>query len=317
MKKTFLTMTTSKPNSDILVSVICLTYNHSSFIKQCLDGFVMQETNFNYEVIIHDDASTDDTQDIIKEYAQKYTDIFVPILQKENQYSKHVQIGSTFIYPICRGKYVAFCEGDDYWTDPLKLQRQVDFLESHPEYGLIHTQAKEYIQQEGRFGRIIGKNVSSFEELLRKDTICTLTVMVRRELVAKYYEDINPSQYNWKMGDYPIWLYCSTKMKMHFLPEVTSVYRVLQSSMSHSLDPRKTLEFSHSIKDVKMFFANKEALPIAYKNIIDGEMQTEEICILLSISPKVAYDRLKQSNNITIKQKIYLYLKILQKIILR
>ena len=85
MKKTFLTMTTSKPNSDILVSFICLTYNHSSFIKQCLDGFVMQETNFNYEVIIHDDASTDDTQDIIKEYAQKYTDIFVPILQKEYQ----------------------------------------------------------------------------------------------------------------------------------------------------------------------------------------------------------------------------------------
>lgn len=120
--------------NEIVVSVICLTYNHAPYIRQCLDGFVMQKTNFAFEVIVHDDASTDDTQSIIQEYADVYPKLFRPILQKENQYSKHMQIGKSYIFPCCRGKYIAYCEGDDYWTDPYKLQKQVDILESCPQY---------------------------------------------------------------------------------------------------------------------------------------------------------------------------------------
>ncbi|HNO49146.1 MAG TPA: glycosyltransferase [Chitinophagales bacterium] len=118
-----------------LVSISCITYNHELFIRQCLDGFIVQECDFDFEILIHDDASTDGTQEIIKEYQEKYPDIIKPIFQTENQYSKGVRgINPRFNYPRAIGKYIALCEGDDYWTDPLKLQKQVDFLEANEEY---------------------------------------------------------------------------------------------------------------------------------------------------------------------------------------
>lgn len=105
----------------------------AEYIKDALEGFVSQKTNFNYEVLIHDDASTDNTADIIREYERKYLELIKPIYQKENQYSKGVNITSTFHLPRLKGRYVALCEGDDYWTDSGKLQRQFDAMEAHPE----------------------------------------------------------------------------------------------------------------------------------------------------------------------------------------
>jgi len=120
-----------------LVSISCMTYNHAPFIRQCLDGFLAQKTNFPIEIIIHDDASTDGTKEIIEEYTSRYPDIIFPLLQTENQYSKGQRgIMSRYNYPRCRGKYIAICEGDDYWTDPFKLQKQVDFLEANDDYVL-------------------------------------------------------------------------------------------------------------------------------------------------------------------------------------
>lgn len=117
----------------IVVSVYCLAYNHEQYIRDALEGFVRQKTNFRYEVLVHDDASTDNTPAIIREYAQKYPDIIKPIFQTENQYSKGVKILPEIIHPKSSGRYIAFCEGDDYWCDENKLQRQVDFLETHQE----------------------------------------------------------------------------------------------------------------------------------------------------------------------------------------
>ncbi len=116
-----------------LVSVSVITYNHEKYIRQCLDGILMQDVNFPYEVLVHDDASPDGTADIIREYEAKYPDIIKPIYQTENQYSQGKTV-SRFNWDRAQGKYLAFCEGDDYWTDPRKLQNQVDFLEAHPEY---------------------------------------------------------------------------------------------------------------------------------------------------------------------------------------
>lgn len=115
----------------IQVSVICNAYNHERYIRDALDSFLMQKTDFVYEILVHDDASTDHTADIIREYEEKYPDIVKPIYQTENQYAKGVL--TYFQYPRAKGKYYAFCEGDDYWTDPLKLQKQFDVLEAHPE----------------------------------------------------------------------------------------------------------------------------------------------------------------------------------------
>jgi len=116
-----------------LVSVSVITYNHEKYIRQCLDSILMQNVNFPYEVLVHDDASPDGTADIIREYEERYPKIIKPIYQTENQYSQGKNV-SKFNWDRARGKYLAFCEGDDYWTDPGKLQKQVDFLERHPEY---------------------------------------------------------------------------------------------------------------------------------------------------------------------------------------
>lgn len=115
----------------IAVSVICNAYNHEPYIAQCLESLVTQKTNFVFEILVHDDASTDRTADIIREYEKQYPHLIKPIYQTENQYSRG-GIGR-FQYPRVQGKYIAFCEGDDYWTDPLKIQKQYDAMEAHPE----------------------------------------------------------------------------------------------------------------------------------------------------------------------------------------
>ncbi len=120
--------------NNVLVSINCLVYNHESYIRQCLDGFVMQKTNFKFEVLVHDDASTDKSAEIIKEYENKYPDIIKPIYQSKNQYSQNVRVSYVYQYPRATGKYIAICEGDDYWCDENKLQKQFDFLEKHPDY---------------------------------------------------------------------------------------------------------------------------------------------------------------------------------------
>lgn len=119
-----------------VVTVICLTYNHAPYIRDALEGFVCQQTSFPFEVLVHDDASTDGTADIVRDYARRYPRLIKPIFQEENQYSKGVKIVPTFCFPLVRGRYVALCEGDDCWTDPGKLQLQVDAMERHPETDL-------------------------------------------------------------------------------------------------------------------------------------------------------------------------------------
>lgn len=121
----------------IVVSICCITYNHEKFVKYALEGFLMQKTNFKYEIIIHDDASTDNTKEIIQKYKEKYPDLIRTIYQSENQYSQ----GKPFIentFEVARGKYLAICEGDDYWIDEKKLQKQVDFLEKNLEYSATY-----------------------------------------------------------------------------------------------------------------------------------------------------------------------------------
>lgn len=119
-----------------LVSILCITYNHLPYIQQALEGYLMQKTNFKYEIIVNDDCSTDGTTEIIKNYARLYPDVIRPIFHEENQYSKGPNVAITYWTKEIRGKYIAVSEADDYWTSPNKLQIQIDFLETHPEYVL-------------------------------------------------------------------------------------------------------------------------------------------------------------------------------------
>ena len=121
-------------NPDIVVSVGVISFNQENYIRQCLDSILMQETDFRYEIVVGDDCSTDSTQDILTSYQNQYPDLFVLVLNKEN---KGISDNYKSVLSHCKGKYIAFCEGDDYWTDPHKLQLQVDFLERHEEYGFV------------------------------------------------------------------------------------------------------------------------------------------------------------------------------------
>ncbi|MGB0868609.1 MAG: glycosyltransferase family 2 protein [Flavobacteriales bacterium] len=137
--------------SEIKVSINCLTFNHEPFIRECLEGFVNQKTNFAFEVNIHDDASTDKTADIIMEYQKKYPDIIKPLIQTENQYSQGVHINRDINFLRANGEYIAMCEGDDYWIDPYKLQKQIDFLDNNPAVGISMSLVRKYIQKSGKF----------------------------------------------------------------------------------------------------------------------------------------------------------------------
>jgi glycosyltransferase involved in cell wall biosynthesis len=243
-------------NNNPVVSISCITYNHAPYISQCLDGFLMQKTDFPIEVLIHDDASTDGTADIIREYEKKYPEIIKPIYQTENQYSKGIRISMTYNYLRANGKYIAFCEGDDYWIDPYKLQKQVDFLEKNPEYGMCCTKVKGYNQKENKFfKKTKGSNACSFPELMKHNTVVTLTVCLNRNLWERCVKEINMEDKKWIQGDYPTWLWFAYNSKIYFMEDVTGVYRVLEESMSHSHSIEKSKEFIISAIEINKYFS--------------------------------------------------------------
>lgn len=176
-------------NEKPIVSISCLAYNHEEFIVECLNGFLMQETNFAYEVLIHDDASTDNTANIIRKYEAEHPEIIKPIYQTENQYSKSIgSIGLKYNFPRAKGKYIAICEGDDYWTDPLKLQRQVDFLETHDDFSLCAHSVNTIFdkswntEKTNRFLKPI--RVAQFEDVIDYHYLPSNSLLFRSNVVA-------------------------------------------------------------------------------------------------------------------------------------
>lgn len=210
---------------DIKVSVLCTVYNHAEFLRACLDGFVMQKTNFKFEVIIHDDASTDGSADIIREYAAKYPDIFVPIYQTENQYSKGGGIAKRFMNHKVRGKYVAWCEGDDCWTHPEKLQRQVDFLDSHPDFtACVHCANWKYYATGKSF---VFPQIKESREYTAEEVIlnggghyANCSLMGRSALLLNIPEIFTVKG----IGDYQKYIYSAISGRFWCMKEVMSQY---------------------------------------------------------------------------------------------
>ena len=218
-----------------LLSIACITYNHAKFIRQALDNFLMQKTNFPFEIIIHDDASTDGTADIIREYEAKYPDIIKPIYQKENQWQKGVSISRTFQFPRIKGKYVAMCEGDDYWCDEYKLQKQVDFMEAHPDYALCYHPAKMIYVDEEREPITIGKskynNPQPYYNLIKGNYIPSNSVLYRtkylKQELKNYPNDIYPN-------DWFNHIVVSKHGKIGYIPDVMYVYRRHKQGISYA-----------------------------------------------------------------------------------
>lgn len=208
-----------------LVSICCICYNHSLYINDCLDGFLIQKTSFDFEILIHDDASTDNTAQIIQEYEEKYPKLVKAIYQSENQYSKGVRPINKFNFERAKGKYIAMCEGDDYWTDPLKLQKQVDFLEDNSDFVMsIHN---------ATFVNLFNGTNYAFNKNMRKEqTIYVKDVLLKSWFTptASFLFRNNPiivselEKWNGVNGDMVILFVNATLGKIYYSDEIMSVY---------------------------------------------------------------------------------------------
>ncbi len=268
-----------------LVSIKCLVYNHEPFLRQCLDGFVMQRTNFPFHAIVHDDASTDNSAAIIREYAEKYPDIIKPIYQTENQYSKRDGTIRRLMNAACTGKYIAICEGDDYWTDPLKLQKQVDFMENHPDYSMCFHSVKKIWNTPDYSGEIFtdveDRDYTGIENFI--DCKSTTNSVLYR---ASVYESELYNEYCEELAKYPfsdtiLWLYIAAHGKLRGMSDRMSVYNRHPQGISYSWSSsiplfKKLIEFYERVPEV---FGKEYARAAKYQ--IDCYMRN---CIRLSLS---------------------------------
>ena len=249
-----------------LVSIVCNTYNHENFIRDAIEGFLMQKTTFPFEILIHDDASTDGTTNIVKEYEQKYPEVIRPIYQKENKFSRGIKINLNYQFPRVRGKYTALCEGDDYWTDPFKLQNQLDFLKKNPEYSMCFHNAKiiappHLNYREKLFDHLKERDYSGLE-ILQKWTIPTASVVFRNEFNNAL---INIHQHpDYMYYDIITFLTLAECGKIYCINKKMSVYRIHASSMTNSKE-----NIENNIKFIKHHKAIQKSFDGKYKYVTD------------------------------------------------
>lgn len=271
------------------VIVWCLTYNQKAFIRDALNGFVMQQTNFPFEVVVHDDASTDGTTDIILEYAEQYPEIIKPMVEKENQWQKG---GLKHIIGIMneqhrRGRYIAFCEGDDYWTDPNKLQRQVDFLDRNSDYSMcFHSAKKKY--ETSAHAWIDCENIQDKDydatDVFINWTVPTASVLCRKEAMDFYANLKHPE----RIQNYDIFIILSCAMvgKIRGMHEQMSVYRIQGEGLTYN----KEALVRCTMNNPDHFMTLKENFPIVDSKPVDDTISKvffERAMIQDSVSDKL------------------------------
>lgn len=268
---------------DIKVSVICTVYNHEKYLKDALEGIVMQKTNFPFEVIVHDDASTDNSAEIIREYQGKYPDLIKPIYQVENQYSKGVRIGQ-IILPLCKGEYIAYCEGDDYWICDQKLQLQIDFLDTHPDYTLCGHNDVWYSE---RTHEIIERSVSesdgdiSLDNYFKKNLFSfqTASMVVRKDLIEKIPDKAYKIA---QVGDYLILVWAVLNGKIRFMGKKMSTHRKDVEGSWNDRHKGEEEQIRHRYNLIALWEYVKPLFPVEYHKHIDkimGRLYFEIDCI--------------------------------------
>lgn len=221
------------------VSVCVPTYQHEAYIAQMLDGALAQQTDFSYEIVIGDDGSTDRAPAIIRAYAEKYPDKIRAYLHPENLGPKEPRefAGRNNVLHLlkaCRGEYVALCEGDDYWTDPYKLQKQVDFLDVHPEFAICHHNVR-VIYEDGSPAHLFNapdqKAISTIDDLLAdRWFIATASLLYRNYFLTEDFADWHAKA---AAGDWALVLQLAARGNIGYLPEVMGVYRKHRSGLSN------------------------------------------------------------------------------------
>jgi glycosyltransferase involved in cell wall biosynthesis len=300
---------------DIVVSVVLLAYNHESYIATAIESVLNQVCSFKFELIIGEDYSIDQTREIVRKYASGFPAIIKSFFSDNT-------VGAIANELRClqnsRGKYLAYLEGDDFWTDPLKLQKQVDFLEIHTDYGLVHGDVNHLDQKTGKLTiaynrtntiRIPEGNI--FEDLMiPAHLIKTMTVCFRRDLFEKYYlgnEEIMKS--DWKLIDISIWLTIAKHSKIHYIDEVFATYRLLPESFSRTQNPEKLYLFHQKIYNIRNYFGQSFGCSNETKKEIDAKYWRLLLSDAYNMNDKNIAQKAKdmlQANKIRLTLKEYL-----------
>ena len=302
--------------NNVLVSICCLAYNHEKYLRDTLEGFLMQKVDFPIEILINDDASTDHTAEIMREYEAKYPGLIRAFYQPVNLYSQGKDLCLEVLYPQARGKYIALCEGDDYWTHPNKLQRQVDFLEAHPEYSAcVHDTMLHYCGGDGKKDRPLLNHPADCD--VRFEDLCngmsysfhTSSVVAKKSIIA------NPQDFfyvglRYGFGDHPdgLWLYVNGPIRC--LKECMSVYRIHSGSASWSAavdgEYDKLREFIiGKLELLRAFrpYAPKDKLDVVDRAILEKEFELMYIEGRDADQRKPPYDEILASKPLAYRAK--------------
>ena len=264
----------------IKVSVLCTAYNHGPFLRDALEGVVSQQTDFPFELLVSDDASTDNTAEILREYAARYPDIIRPFYLEKNIFSQGIDVYETLLFPESRGEYLAACEGDDYWTDPTKLQRQVDFLDAHPEYSACVHNTVAHVTDGSAPDRVLfpqtGDRDIPFSQVVRgmSHAFHTSSILARRDYII-HYPDFHDVAFPYGFTDYAVGVWLSIVGRVRFLDRCMSVYRLGSnpSAWSSGVD--------RNYAKLKRFIEGEIAMLRAVKPHVDAEGQrlTDEVIL--------------------------------------
>jgi glycosyltransferase involved in cell wall biosynthesis len=256
-------------NKAPMVSVCCITFNHERYIRQCLEGILAQKCDFEYEVLIHDDASTDNTAQIISEYSSQFPNKITAILQVENQYSKGIKPLVHFLFPQAKGKYIAICEGDDYWVDPKKLQKQVSFLETNLDYNFSMGRVDMFIQKSGQLRKrkehIDVNDSESFTvaDYLKHPFSQTSTFVFRNGV------EFPDWIYETRAGDQALVIIATGDGKIKYHPEILSIYRIHSGGVA-----QRSSSLEDTLKRVSGFFQNVDTHTQGkYTHILDNRLK--------------------------------------------
>ena len=243
---------------DLMFSVEVTTYNQKDYIAQTLQSIIDQKHNYRYEILVSDDCSTDGTQDVIRQFHEKYPEIIKPVYNEKN-------LGAMKNYYAtvsrAKGKYLMECSGDDYWL-PGKVEKQIEFMERNLDFDVCYGKANILYEKENRIESNYGSNYKDFKEILTRGNSCpALTLCIRLVFFNRYLNEIKPQERSdWLMEDYPFLVYSAFESLIHFIDMPMAVYRSIENSVSHQIDIEKMLRFKKSGYDIQEFFSNRYAI---------------------------------------------------------
>jgi glycosyltransferase involved in cell wall biosynthesis len=293
-----------------MISVGVMGYNQEKYVRQAMDHILAQQCSYPFEIVISDDASSDNTRNILEEYQQKHPGI-IRILPKAP--NKGVLRNYADVVKACKGKYIAFCHCDDYWHDPLKLQKQVDFMESNPDYGLIHTDADFYLEKSNStlyaYHAKTHPNMPEgnvFEALLTgRFSIITATALYTKAAMDKWVDFNEFENAGFLYEDLPTWLELSSHVKVKFLKDSTATYRVIEDSHSHPKNGDRKLYLLQGHYNMKKHFIKKYSVAADIDKSFEVKFNKQKFELAYKWNKYQeagqAYDILKKEGLITFK----------------